>query len=192
LVAVMAGSWAAWYALIPAYAVGGPLGLGSREYGLLLTCLGAGGVLGTLLVGRLNRRFGRRWPMFAGIAGSFALVAAPAVLPAVPASAWGIGAAAFLAGAGGTLWTVNSRVIAQTQVPNEMLGRYSAASRLVAWGMAPVAAALSGALAQLVSYRFAFGVLAALCALTVRPFFRVITSRRIDHAPSRSIAPSFD
>jgi hypothetical protein len=73
-------------------------------------------------------------------------------------------------------------VIAQSLVPNELLGRFNAASRLVAWGMAPVAAAGAGALAQLISYQFAFGAIAALCALTVRPFLRVVTPKAVARA----------
>jgi MFS family permease len=179
LIAAIAGSWAAWYALIPVYAVGGPLELDARQYGLLLTCLGAGGVFGTILVGPVNRLLGRRWAMFVVMIGSALLVGIPAVLPAAPGSVWAIGAAAFFAGAGGTLWTVNSRVITQSFVPNEMLGRFNAASRLVAWGMAPVAAAGAGALAELVSFQVAFGTFAVLCLLMIYPFLRVVTADAI-------------
>lgn len=179
LITVMAGCWAAWLALIPVYAVGGPLGLDAQQYGFLLTCLGAGGVLGTVLVGPVNRLLGRRWAMLIDIIGSFALVGVPAVVPPTPSSAWAIGAAAFVAGAGGTMWTVNSRVITQSFVPNDMLGRFASASRLVAWGMAPVAAAAGGVLAQLVSYQVAFGTFAVLCLLLIHPFLRVITTDAI-------------
>jgi MFS family permease len=179
LITVMAGCWAAWFALIPLYAVGGPLGLSASQYGFLLTSLGAGGVAGTVLVGPLNRLVGRRWSMFLDIIGSFALLAAPALLPATPGSAWAIGAAAFLAGAGGTMWTVNSRVIFQTQVPDELRGRTGAASMVLAWGMAPVGAAASGVLAQLGSPRMAFAVFAVLCLALAHPFLRVVTRAAI-------------
>ncbi|AHH99599.1 MFS transporter [Kutzneria viridogrisea] len=178
LITVMAGCWAAWLALIPVYATG-PLGLDSQRYGLLLTCLGAGGVVGTVLTGPANRLLGRRWAMFVDIVGSFALVAAPAVLPATADSAWVIGAAAFVAGAGGTMWTVNSRVIAQSCVPQNLLGRFSSASRLISWGMTPVAAALAGVLAQVLGYQLAFGLFAVVCALLVIPFLRVVTTGAI-------------
>jgi MFS family permease len=175
LIAVMAGTWTAWISIIPAYAVGGPLHLNSQEYGLLLTCLGAGGVLGTVVVGKVNKLLGRRWSMFADIIGSFALVAAPALAPAKPSSVVIIGAAAFIAGLGGTMWTVNSRVIYQTLAPVEMLGRFSAASRLVGWGAGPIAAAIAGTLATTVSFRVAFGFFAVICALLVIPYLRVVT-----------------
>jgi MFS family permease len=175
LIAVMAGCWSAWLAIIPAYAVGGPLGLDERSYGLLLTSLGAGGVVGALVVGRVNRWLGRRWSMFVDIVGSFALVAVPAVVPAGPRGAVAVGAAAFAAGVGGTMWTVNSRVIYQSLVPGDMLGRFSAASRLVGWGTTPVAAAVAGVLAGVVGYRVAFAVFAVVCAALVIPYLRLVT-----------------
>ena len=189
LIAVLAGCWSAWLALIPVYAVGGPLDLSATQYGVLLTCLGAGGVAGTLLVGPVNRALGRRWSMFADIVGSFVLVAAPALLPATRSSAWAIGAAAVVAGAGGTMWTVNSRVITQSLVPGELLGRFTAASRMVSWGMAPVAAAVAGTLAELAGYRIAFGTFAVLCLLIVRPFLAVVTPGAIAAADRAAAGP---
>jgi hypothetical protein len=121
--------------------------------------------------------------MFVDIVGTFLLVAVPALLPARPASTWAIGAAAFAAGVGGTMWTVNSRVIVQTLVPGHLLGRFSAASRLVGWGSAPIAAALAGVLAQIAGVRLAFGCFAVLSAALIYPFLRVVTPaavRRVD------------
>jgi MFS family permease len=183
LIGVMAGTWAAWLALLPAYAAApGPLMLSAAEYGLLLTCLGAGGVIGTIAVQPINKLLGRRWSMFADIIGSFALVAVPALVPTVRASALAVGAAALVAGVGGTMWTVNSRVIIQSLVPDEMLGRFSAASQMIGWGTAPVAAALGGVLAQFVGFHVAFGVFAVISLLIVVPFLRVVTSEALEHA----------
>ncbi|RSN25039.1 MFS transporter [Amycolatopsis sp. WAC 01416] len=179
LITGMAGCWAAWYALIPAYAVGGPLDLTPAQYGFLLTSLGAGGVLGTVLVGPVNRLIGRRWAMFVDIIGTVLMVGVPAVVPGAPASVWPVGVAAFFAGVGGTMWTVNSRVISQSLVPNELLGRFSAASRLLSWGMLPVSAAIAGGLAELFGFQVAFGVFAVVCLLMIYPFLRVITAAAI-------------
>lgn len=183
LIAVMAGCWGSWFALIPAYAVGGPLGLDARQYGFVLTALGAGGVVGAVAVGPVNRVIGRRWSMFADIVGTFALVAIPAALPARPASAVPVAAAAFLAGVGGTMWTVNSRVIIQSHVPDELLGRFSAASRLVGWGTVPIAAGIAGAIAQFASFRAAFGLFAVMCAALVYPYLRVMTAEVVSSDP---------
>jgi MFS family permease len=176
LVASMAGTWTAWYAIIPAYAVSGPLDLTAGQYGFLLGALGAGGVVGTFVVGPVNRLIGRRWSMFVDIVGTVPLVGVPALLPATPASAWFIGAAAFLAGVGGTMWNVNTRMIYQTLVPNDMLGRFTAASRLIGRGATPLAAAVVGVLATAFGYQVAFGVFAVMSAVLVVPFLRVVTA----------------
>ncbi len=178
LITGMAACWGAWLALIPLYAIN-QLGLNPEQYGFLFTSLGAGGVVGALAAGWTNRLLGRRWSMFVDIIGSFTLVAAPAVLPASSSSAWPLGVAAFVAGAGGTMWTVNARVITQSFVPQHLLGRFSSANRLIAWGSVPVSAALAGALAELMGYRVAFGVFAVLCAMLVIPFLRVVTVQAI-------------
>lgn len=197
LVGVLAGTWSAWLALLPAYAPApGPLGLSPAEYGLLLTCIGAGGVIGSVAVRRVNRLLGRRWSMFADIVGSFALVAVPAVLPAGSASAPAVGAAALVAGVGGTMWTVNSRVIIQSVVPDEMLGRFNAAWRMIGWGTAPVAAAIGGVLAQVGGYHAAFGFFAVICLLIVIPFLRVVTDEALaqteDPQPSGPATPAVE
>lgn len=193
LIAVMAACWSAWLAIIPAYAVGGPLGLDERQYGFLLTALGAGGVAGTLLVGPVNRVLGRRWSMFADLVGSCLLVAVPAIVPATQGGAIPVGIAAFAAGVGGTMWTVNARVIYQSLVPNELLGRFSAASRLVGWGTTPIAAAIAGVLAQLASFRAAFAVFAAVSAALAYPYLKVVTQRTlasVDQRPAAEPSPS--
>ncbi|GAA0706711.1 MFS transporter [Dactylosporangium roseum] len=189
LIAAMAGCWAAWIAILPGYAVSGPLHLSEREYGFVLTALGAGGITGTLIVGPINRFLGRRWSMFADIIGTMALVAVPTLAPARPSSAVAVGIAAFAAGLGGTMWTVNSRVIYQTLVPSELLGRFSAASRLVGWGTAPIAAALAGVLATTLGYRAAFGVFALICVGLAVPFLRVVTPAALAEVDRLSATP---
>lgn len=189
LIAALAGCWSAWLALLPTYALRpGPLGLDERGYGLLLTCLGAGGVVGALLTNPVNRAIGRRWAMFADLAGSFLLVA----VPVVATTAWPVGVAAFLAGAGGTLWVVNSRTVTQALVPQALLGRFNAAYRLVSWGATPVAAGAAGALAELAGPRVAFGVFAALAAACVAPFLRVVTASALAPAAPKAGVPEPD
>jgi hypothetical protein len=82
----------------------------------------------------------------------------------------------FLAGLGGTMWTVNARVIYQTLVPDDLLGRYTAASRLVGWGATPIAAAIAGVLASATNFRVAFGAFAVACAALVVPYLRIDAS----------------
>jgi len=105
--------------------------------------------------------------------------AVPALLPAARVSALPIGMAAFAAGMGGTMWTVNARTIYQSAVPDALQGRFNSASRLVGWGFTPIAAALAGVVAQAVSFRAAFGVFAVACAGLVYPFLKVVTSQAL-------------
>ncbi|NYJ32754.1 MFS family permease [Nocardiopsis aegyptia] len=170
MISVLAACWGAWTALMPLVATS-LLGLDEHEYGLLLSCLGAGGIVGALSVTWVNRLLGQRWSMFADLLGTAAMVAAPALTDDLAV----IGAAAFLGGMGGTLWTVNARTIAQRLVPAEMLGRYSAAARLFTWGAIPLGAGLAGLAAEFVGARGAFGLFALAALAMAVPFLRVLT-----------------
>ncbi|MFK0173888.1 MFS transporter [Streptomyces sp. NPDC090306] len=178
ILTVLCACWGAWLALMPLYATE-VMRLGSREYGTLLSALGVGGLVGALVVTRANRYFGRRRVMFADLVGTCAMMA----VPALTGSLWAVAGAAFAGGLGGTLWTVNSRTIAQQSVPGNMLGRYHAVSRLFSWGAMPLGAGLMGLLAQGVGFRAAFAVFAASVALTVVPFVRVLTRSALDTVP---------
>ncbi|MFD0275060.1 MFS transporter [Kitasatospora sp. NPDC127111] len=170
IVAVLAGVWGAWLALMPLYARQA-MALGPQQYGIVLSALGIGGLAGTVTVTSVNRLLGVRWAMFADLVGTTAMVA----LPALTTSVWAVAAGAFLGGMGGTLWSVNARTLTQRVVPDEMLGRYGAAARLFTFGAMPLGAALVGLLAELVGLRAAFGVFAVVTAATVVPFLRTVT-----------------
>ncbi|MEU6556303.1 MFS transporter [Streptomyces sp. NPDC046915] len=170
ILTVLCACWGAWLALMPLFATD-VMELSPRQYGTLLSALGVGGLVGALAVTWVNRALGRRWVMFADLVGTFAMMA----VPALTTSLWAVAAAAFAGGMGGTLWTVNSRTIGQRLVPDAMLGRYSAVSRLFSWGAMPIGAGVMGLLAEWLGLRLAFMVFAASVALTVPPFLRVLT-----------------
>ncbi|WBB59183.1 MFS transporter [Streptomyces sp. WMMC500] len=174
ILTVLSGTWGAWLALIPLYATR-DMGLTPGEYGALLSALGIGGLLGAATVTWLGRLLGRRRVMLADLVGT----AAMAAVPALTADARAVAAAAFLGGLGGTLWTVNSRTVIQRAVPDAMLGRFSSANRMFAWGAMPLGAGLVGLLAELAGPRAAFGFFAVASALTV-PFFLRAARRGAD------------
>ncbi|MFE7712549.1 MFS transporter [Streptomyces sp. NPDC057486] len=161
IVAVLSAVWGAWLVLMPLYAQQ-TMGLGSREYGILLSALGIGGLAGALTVTWVNRILGARRAMFADLIGTTTMVA----LPALTTSLWAVAAGAFLGGMGGTLWSVNARTLTQHRVPDEMLGRYGAATRVFNFGAMPLGTALAGLLAELGGMRLAFGIFAAATAVT--------------------------
>ncbi|WP_255953355.1 MFS transporter [Streptomyces odontomachi] len=174
ILTVLCGVWGGWLALIPLYAKT-EMGLGAGEYGLVLSALGVGGLVGALTVTTVNRLLGIGWAMFADLLGTAAMVA----LPALTAQTWAVAAGAFLGGMGGTLWTVNSRTLSQRLVPDEMLGRFSAASRLFSWGAMPIGAALMGLIGELAGLRAAFAVFTVATAATLVPFLRTVMPIRL-------------
>lgn len=182
-VTVLVTCWAAWFALMPLVATR-EWHLSPTGYGALVGALGVGGLVGTLVVGRVNRLLGRRWTMFVDVLASASLVA----VPAITANVWASGAAAFLGGLGSTLWVVNARTISQTLVAPEMMGRYSAASRLFGWGSLPLGSAAAGALAQAVGYRVAFAFFAVAAAAVIVPFVRALTPEAIADVEARMSA----
>ncbi|MFI6292157.1 MFS transporter [Nonomuraea sp. NPDC050790] len=169
-ITVLGASWAAWLALLPVYATH-VLRLDASGYGLLISAIGVGGLMGALTTSLVNRLLGVRWALFADLVGTFLMVFVPAVLP----DAWAVGAAAFVGGMGGTLWSVNSRTIAQTIVPDRLLGRYTAAGRMLAYGAMPIASLAAGLIAQFAGVRIAFALFAALALVLVIPFLRAVT-----------------
>ncbi|MFF1650465.1 MFS transporter [Streptomyces sp. NPDC058240] len=175
VVGVLAAVWGAWLALMPLYAQQA-MELGPQQYGIVLSALGIGGLAGTMAVTWVNRLLGARRAMFADLIGTAAMVA----LPALTTNIWAVAAGAFLGGMGGTLWTVNSRTVAQRKVPDEMLGRYDAAARLFSFGAMPLGAALVGLLAELGGMRLAFGVFAVATAATPVLFLRNVTRSALE------------
>ncbi|MGW3292333.1 MFS transporter [Streptomyces xiamenensis] len=170
VVAVLASVWGAWLGLMPLHATTA-MELGPREYGVLLSALGVGGLVGAVSVTWVNRLLGVRRAMLADLLGTAAMVA----LPALTTNIWAVAAGALLGGTGGTLWSVNARTLAQRRVPDAMLGRYSAAARMFTFGAMPVGTALAGVLAAAGGPRPAFGVFAAAALATLYPFLKHLT-----------------
>ncbi|MFJ6632456.1 MFS transporter [Streptomyces sp. NPDC091376] len=180
---VLSACWGAWLALMPLVATS-LMDLDAREYGMLLSALGAGGLVGALTVTTVNRVLGRRWSMFADLVGTAAMVATPVI----STNLWVVAAGAFLGGMGGILWTVNSRTISQRLVPDAMFGRYNAAARLFSWGAMPLGAGLVGVLAEWLGIRTAFAVFTVATLLIIVPFLRTVTPQALaeaDAAPVR-------
>ncbi|MFI6796819.1 MFS transporter [Streptosporangium canum] len=180
-ISALVACWSAWLALLPSYALR-LLDLDPAGYGLLLSAIGLGGLLGAVLVTTVNRLLGVRWALFVDLVGTVVMMIVPAVFP----DAWAVGAAAFVGGMGGTLWTVNSRTLAQMIVPDRLLGRYGSAARLLSWGMLPIGAGLAGLLAEIVGLTGAFAIFAVVAALPIVPFLMTVTTRDIEVAQRRS------
>ncbi len=181
IVAVMNISWSAWLAVLVVYVVApGPVGLSEWGYGVLLTGIGIGGVVGTLLAAPVQRLIGRRWMIGADIAGTFAMLA----VPAMTTSAWAIGMAAVVGGIGSTLWGVVVVTLRQRAVPDALQGRVSGVFRLCGYGAMALGAALAGVVAEIAGVRAVFAGCAALTLLLVVPFHTAITDAALAGAAS--------
>jgi predicted MFS family arabinose efflux permease len=141
------------------------LGLDAFGYGVLLSSLGVGGLVGAIVAGTIVGRLGAagaiRITLLIGVLSAlvFALVTNPI--------AAGIAIAAF--GFQVTLWNVTVVSLRQELVPDRLRGRVAGASRLVTWGVQPLGALAGGLLASAFGLRapFAFAVVVLAAAAVI-------------------------
>jgi MFS family permease len=168
--------WSGWGALIVLYAVKpGPMGLSEFEYGIFLTAMAIGGLLGSVLCERLQKSLGMRNALALDFIGTILLVG----VPALTTNPFAVGAAVFFAGLGATVWVILVASIRQRLVPGELLGRVYSASRFVSWGIGPIGALLAGFVAELWGIRpmFAIGGVVSIGSLLL--FLSLISSERL-------------
>ena len=145
VLAVMVGvsnlASSAAFSVFVLYAVSpGPIGLDEVGFGLLMTGLAIGNVLGTLIVEPLERRLGRANLLAFSMSGFILTVLIPGLTTSAPiiAVVW------ILGGFIGIGWNVVTVSLRQRIVPDRLLGRVNASYRLLAWGTMPIGAALGG------------------------------------------------
>ncbi len=174
IVAVMNLAWSAWSTVMVLYLIApGPGNLSEFEFGLMLTGIGIGGVLGAVVAEPFARRAGRHWAVAIDILGTFLMMA----VPIFTVNAWWIGGAAVLGGIGGSMWGVVVSSMRQQVTPEALQGRVSGVFRLFGYGALSVGAALAGLIAEYSSIPMVFVVVAVMNALLMIPFFRYIYPR---------------
>jgi len=147
--------WSGWGVLIVLYAVKpGPMGLSEFEYGIFLTAMAIGGLLGSAISERLQKSFGMRNALALDFVGTILLVG----VPALTTNPFAVGAAAFFAGMGATIWVILVASIRQRLVPAELLGRVYSASRFISWGIGPIGALLAGFVAEVWGIQTMFAI----------------------------------
>jgi MFS family permease len=172
------------YAVAP-----GPLGLDEVGFGLLLTSLAVGSLIGTFLVEPLERRLGRANLLAVSMTSYAATLLVPVLTTNIPV----IFVAWVIAGAIGIAWNVVTVSLRQRIVPNRLLGRVNATYRLLAWGTMPIGAALGGLVGEVFGLAAVFFVFGGL-QLTLLLGRLVVTERAIAAAeisapPPPAIAP---
>src|SRR5690606_9571425 len=117
----------------------------------------------------LRRRFGDARLLIADGVGTVLLVLPAALGAGVVAVAVG----AVVAGAGSSVWRIINATIRQVITPDDLLGRVYAATRVISWGVVPVAAVVAGGSAEAWGLRTTFTgltVLAVVVAIAFVPF----------------------
>ena len=170
--------WSGWGALIVLYAVRpGPMELSEFQYGIFLTAMAIGGLLGSVVCERLQKRLGTRNALALDFVGTILLVG----VPALTTNPLAVGAAAFFAGMGATIWVILVSSIRQRLVPGELLGRVYSASRFISWGIGPIGALLAGFVAEVWGIRtmFAIGGIVSIGLLLL--FLSLISPRMLEN-----------
>jgi MFS family permease len=174
--------WAAFYALFVLFAVApGPLGLTPPVYGTLIVAMSIGGICGSLGAGRISRLIGTRNALLIDLVGTILLVG----MPAVTSNPWLVAVSNVGAGAGTGIWVVLVSSIRQRLTPDELLGRVYSASRLISWGVLPVAAAASGIAAELLGIRTVYAIGAVVSIGLVVAFLVSVPAGELDRAQER-------
>jgi len=116
------------------------LGVSEAAFGFLAAAIGLGGITGTLVAGRLVRRFGRGRLIGAGaVAGG-----AGGMLAGLVGSPVLFAALMFVLTASAAVVSIVVSALRQSIVPNELLGRVHATFRVFSYGAIPLGALAGG------------------------------------------------
>src|SRR5829696_3475076 len=186
--AIMVGTMnlanAAAFSIFVLYAVSpGPMGLDEFGFGILMTTLAIGSLVGSFLVERVERWLGRARLLTITVVCTAVTVA----VPGLTTNAWIVGASFAVAGFGIMLWNVVTVSLRQRIVPDALLGRLNASYRLLAWGSQPIGALLGGLLAQWLGLPAVFIIAGVVVALLLF-LRRIITNEAIEAAEAEGDA----
>lgn len=179
LVCAMNASLSAAQAILVLYA-GQVLGLGPVGFGALVAVFAVGGVLGTVAAPVLRPRVGFFAVVVGCALGQAAALAAPGVLPHLAVAVL----AGTVIGATSAAWNVVTVSLRQTLVPAGLLGRVTAAYRIVALTAMPVGAVLGGVAADVGGVRAPFPVAGLLLALSTLVCLRTLRAAAPVHEPT--------
>jgi MFS family permease len=155
------------------------LGVGAGLLGLVLGAASVGGVLGSIVTGRISRRIGVG-PAF--IAGSVLFPAPLVLVPLAGGAEWTIlaflFAAEFLSGFGVMVLDITANSIKAALVPDRLRARVSGAYMVVNYGVRPIGALAGGALGTWIGLRptlwiASLGAIAGVLWLLPSPVLRL-------------------
>ncbi|WP_242901940.1 MFS transporter [Actinomadura terrae] len=144
------------------------LGLSEVGYGLLLTTFGFGGLAGTVLADRLQRRFGATALLRAGLA----LEAATHLVLASTRHAWVAAAILVAFGVHTMVWGVIATTVRQRATPDRLLGRVGGVYALADSSGAALGLLTGGVLARAGGVTAPYWIAGALTALVTAAAWR--------------------
>jgi MFS family permease len=145
--------------LVPLYLVR-EAGYRPAAIGVVFACGSVGFLLGAAVADKVAARIGLgRAILFGGTVAALALLLIAAPPPALAGPF--IAAAMFIYGIGALTFTISNATWRQLVTPDELLGRVTAAMRLLTWAAQPAAALLAGVLGAKLGLREALWVGAA-------------------------------
>lgn len=133
------------------------LGLTSEISGLNYSMLGVGGIIGSLAIVPLTRRFrrGQLYPamLLFGMAGLLVM--------ATVRTWWAPGLGFGMVSACNVAWVVLSTSVRQEKIPADLMGRVLSFTRVLSTAAMPIGATLGGMLVEQIDPAFVFGIAAA-------------------------------
>jgi MFS family permease len=153
------------------------LHVGVRGYGLLLTTIAAGSVVGGLANPRLTRRMGLLRSLIVASAANALIYVGIGLSPNV----YTVGALLAVNGFTVTMWNVVTVTLRQQVVPDELRGRVNSAYRMIGWGLIPLGALAGGFVAQAAGLRAPYtvaGILRGVALLAIVPALLVAARER--------------
>jgi MFS family permease len=161
------------------------LGLDGKWYGLLLSTIAIGGILGTVLANRLIDRFGPTTLLRIGLV----IETATHLALALARNVWVAGATLAVFGFHAVVWNVITHTVRQREVPDELRGRVGSAYFLLSIGGSALGAVVGGVLARqfdiTTPFWFAVVVVTGVTAVAWRPF---AAATGLHRDPSQPIA----
>ena len=154
------------------------LDVSGAGYGVLLSSLAVGSLLGGLTAARVADRIGRGRTLFLTVT----LAALSYVVMGTSSNPYVVGAGAALLGWPITAWNVITVSLRQSLIPDRLLGRVNSVYRLLAWGTIPIGAALGGLLGRVFGLRTPFYVAAVVHGLLAILALKLMSNAILERA----------
>lgn len=151
------------------------VGLGDFGFGVIISAVGVGGLLGAVVTGKIVERLGQG----GAIMTSVGLLATLAVIMAGTSNGIVVGFLGAGFGLAITMWNVVAVSLRQRLTPDDLRGRVASVARLLAWGTQPLGALLGGIVADAFGLRAPFYVAAATWVVMLLVTGGIINNRRI-------------